>query len=104
MAGPFAGIRKSWKVDDISPDIWSTLKAIGVVHASASRHNLKARKDACKQLVIMWCAMVTTNDKAAVAEFESNWGLDRNQSDTPDTKRRRIHDSKSAAVAESLNM
>ena len=73
------------EVDDISDDIWSILKAIGVVHASASRHNLKARRDACKQLVIMWCAMVTTNDKAAVAEFESNWGLDTNQSDTPDT-------------------
>ena len=48
VAGPFAGIRKSWKVDDISADIWNTLKAIGVVHASASRNLLKARRGGCK--------------------------------------------------------
>ena len=100
--GPLVGVRKELKVFDVTADHWRKLKAVGYVDAAATRNNAKARRDGCKQIVIMWCEALTTNDSAAVADFEEKWGLSNSVFDTPEKKRRRTHNSETAAVAEPL--
>ena len=81
--------------------MWNKLKALNVVDPKASRNNFRARMAGCKQLVMMWCESVATNDNAAVADFELTWGLAKREFDTPEKKRRRMHDSESTAAVES---
>ena len=101
MDGPLKDTRKKLKVDDIIIEMWSKLKALRVVDPKASRNNFKAREAGCRHLVMMWCESVATNDNAAVADFQLTWGLAKREFDTPEKKRRRMHDSESTAVVES---
>jgi hypothetical protein len=99
VTGPLAGTTRRMAVHDLNQRIWDKLKEESLVEGPLILPcNTRARKDAGKEWVTMWCAAIARND---YAELEALMGEPEASSTSPGAKRSR---SCLTAVAATANI